>query len=174
MNNDEHLRYPIGRHTAKASYTPDEISALIQRIEDVPAKIEAVLKTLSATQLDTVYRDGGWTARQVMHHIPDSHLNAYIRFKWTLTEETPTIKAYDEQAWALTPETKGDPMLSLAVLKALHSKWVVLLRGLQHSEMERQFYHPDSKKYIRLDQLIATYAWHGEHHLGHLKIVAEK
>ncbi len=158
----------------KESYTPEEINTLIQRIEDVPAKIEAVLKTLSASQLDTPYREGGWTARQVMHHIPDSHLNAYIRFKWTLTEETPTIKAYDEQAWALTPETKGDPLLSLAVLKALHSKWVVLLRGLQPSDMERKFYHPDSKKYVRIDQLIATYAWHGEHHLGHLKLVAGK
>jgi hypothetical protein len=174
MNSDEHLRYPIGRHSSKESYTPEEIKVLIQRIEEVPAKIEAVLKTLSASQLDTPYRDGGWTARQVMHHIPDSHLNAYIRFKWTLTEETPTIKAYDEQAWALTPETKGDPALSLAVLKALHTKWVVLLRGLQSSDMERKFYHPDSKKYVRIDQLIATYAWHGEHHLGHLKIVAEK
>ena len=174
MNSDEHLRYPIGRNTSKDAYTSEEIKILVQRIEDVPGKIEAVLKSLSSTQLDTPYRDGGWTARQVMHHIPDSHLNAYIRFKWTLTEETPTIKAYDEQAWALTPETKGDPSLSLAVLKALHTKWVVLLRGLQPSDMERKFYHPDSKKYVRIDQLIATYAWHGEHHLGHLKIVAGK
>lgn len=174
MNSDEHLRYPIGRNTSKDAYTSEEIKILIQRIEEVPAKIEAVLKTLSASQLDTPYRDGGWTARQVMHHIPDSHLNAYIRFKWTLTEETPTIKAYDEQAWALTPETKGDPTLSLELLKALHTKWVVLLRGLQPSDMERKFYHPDSKKYVRIDQLIASYAWHGEHHLGHLKIVAGK
>jgi hypothetical protein len=91
MNNDDLLRYPIGKFSAKDSYTPEEIAALIKRIEDLPAKLEAVVKTLSAAQLDTPYREGGWTARQVLHHVPDSHLNAYIRIKWTLTEDTPTI-----------------------------------------------------------------------------------
>lgn len=174
MNNDDLLRYPIGKFSAKDSYTPEEVAAFIKRIEDFPAKLDAVVKTLSAAQLDTPYREGGWTARQVLHHVPDSHLNAYIRIKWTLTEDTPTIKPYDEKAWAETPEVSGDPALSLAVLKALHAKWVVLLRGLSGKDPEKKFFHPDSKKHVRLDQVIGTYAWHGEHHLGHVKIVAGK
>jgi hypothetical protein len=174
MSNDEQFRYPTGRLSSKESYSPEEVKSFIQRIEDLPAKVDAVLKTLSEKQLDTPYRDGGWTARQVLHHLPDSHLNAYIRIKWTLTEETPTIKPYDEKAWAVTPETTGDPQLSLAMLKALHAKWVALLKVLTPADLERKFFHPDSKKYVRLDQAIATYAWHGEHHLGHLKIVAQK
>jgi hypothetical protein len=152
----------------------EEVKTFIQRIEEVPAKIEKVYQSLSANQLDMPYREGGWTARQVLHHLPDSHLNAYIRIKWTLTEETPTIKAYDEKAWATTPETNGDPSVSIALLKALHTKWVILLKSLQPSDLERKFFHPESKKHVRLDQAIATYAWHGEHHLGHLKIVAQK
>ena len=174
MNSDDQLRYPIGKFSAGDSYTLDEVASFIKRIEDLPSRIEAIVKNLSAAQLDTPYRDGGWTARQVLHHVPDSHLNAYVRIKWTLTEDTPTIKAYDEKAWAQTPEVNGDPALSLAVLKALHAKWVVLLRGLTLQEFEKKFFHPDSKKYVRIDQAIATYAWHGEHHLGHLKIVAGK
>lgn len=174
MNSDDLLRYPIGKFSAKDSYTPEEVSSLIKRIEDLPAKLEAVVKTLSAAQLDTPYREGGWTARQVLHHLPDSHINAYVRTKWTLTEDTPAIKAYDEKAWAETPEVSGDPALSLAVLKALHGKWVVLLRGLSTKDLEKKFFHPDSKKHVRLDQVVATYAWHGEHHLGHVKIVAGK
>jgi hypothetical protein len=153
MSNDEQLRYPIGKFTAQDSYTPAEIKASIDRIEALPAKVETLVKTLSSAQLDTPYRDGGWTARQVLHHLPDSHMNAYIRVKWSLTESTPTIKAYDEKAWAETPETSLDPAMSVNLLKAVHVKWVSLLR---------------------LDRAIATYAWHGDHHLGHLEIVAGK
>ena len=175
MNSDEQLRYPIGRHSSKESYTVAEVNALIGRIESVPAQIELITKAISERGLlDTPYREGGWTARQVLHHLPDSHLNAYIRIKWTLTEETPTIKAYDEKAWALTPETTADPVISIALLKALHKKWIVLLSNIKEEDFSRKFFHPDSKKHVRVDQAIATYAWHGEHHLGHLKIVASK
>jgi hypothetical protein len=174
MSNDEQLRYPIGRHVSKDHYSPEEIHQFIQRIEEVPAQIESVVKTLSLLQLSTPYRSGGWTALQVIHHIPDSHMNAYIRVKWTLTEETPSIKPYDEKAWVTTPEVSGDPFLSIDVLKSLHKKWGVLLRGLSPADLQRQFFHPDAKKHIRLDQALASYAWHGEHHLGHLKIVAAK
>ncbi len=174
MNSDEQLRYPIGKFTAKDSYTLDEVKANIKRIEAVPASIEALTSKLTIQQLDTPYREGGWTGRQVLHHIPDSHMNAYIRIKWTLTEETPTIKAYDEKLWADTFETKADPAISIALLKALHAKWIVLLNSISKEDLERKFYHPDSKKYVRIDQAIASYAWHGEHHLGHLKIVAGK
>ena len=174
MNSDEQLRYPIGRFTANDSYTLEEVKANIKRIELVPASIEALAGKLTVKQLDTPYREGGWTARQVLHHVSDSHMNAYIRIKWTLTEETPTIKAYDEKLWSDTFETKADPAISLALLKALHAKWTVLLNGISKEQLARQFYHPDSKKHVRIDQAIASYAWHGEHHLGHLKIVAGK
>jgi hypothetical protein len=174
MNNDEQLRYPIGRFAAQDQYTIDEIKANIQRIESVPEKIEALSITLTPYQLEMPYREGGWTARQVLHHLADSHLNAYIRVKWTLTESTPIIKAYDEKLWAETPETHADPSISVALLKALHQKWVILLQSLHETDWTKKFYHPESKKHVRIDQAIATYAWHGEHHLGHLKIVAAK
>jgi uncharacterized damage-inducible protein DinB len=168
---EEKLQYPIGKFTAKETYTSEEISALIHSIETVPVKIEEVFKKLSLKQLDTPYRLGGWTARQVLHHIPDSHMNAYIRFKWSLTEDTPLIKAYNEKDWAETYETKLDPALSVALLKSLHAKWVTLLRLLTKEDLQKSFVHPETGKNVRLDRLIALYAWHGEHHLGHLKLV---
>ena len=168
---DEKLQYPVGKFSPKESYTPEEINALIASIEAIPAKIEATFKKFSPQQLDTPYRPGGWTARQVLHHVPDSHMNAYIRFKWTLTENTPTIKAYNEKDWANTYETKQDPALSVALLKALHAKWVTLLRSLTPEDLQKSFVHPETGKNVRLDRLIAMYAWHGEHHLGHLKII---
>lgn len=173
-NNDDQLRYPIGKFAPKDSYTGEEIQENIRRIESVPAKIESVFRTLSAKQLETPYRDGGWTARQVLHHISDSHLNAYIRIKWTLTEETPVIKAYDEKRWAETPDIAEDPAISVALLKALHHKFVALLRRIRPEDMGRQFLHPETKKHVSIERMIATYAWHGEHHLGHLNIIASK
>lgn len=166
------MKYPIGKLNAKEGYTADEIRVLIAAIEALPQQVETLVATLSEKQLDTPYRPGGWTARQVIHHLADSHINAFIRLKWTLTEETPTIKAYEEKAWALTPEVNGDPKLSIALLKALHAKWVVLLHKLSAQDLQKQFLHPETNKYVRIERQIATYAWHGEHHLGHLKIVA--
>jgi hypothetical protein len=171
---DERLQYPIGKFVPKDSYTPEEINALIQAIEAAPAKIEEVAKKFSAKQLETTYRPEGWTARQVLHHISDSHLNAYIRFKWTLTEETPTIKAYNEKTWAETYETKQDPFLSVTLLKALHAKWLTLLRSLTKEDLQKSFVHPETGKYIKLERLVALYAWHGEHHLGHLKLILDR
>lgn len=170
--NDDSLRYPTGKFSPQPAYTTEEVEANIRRIEMVPASVEKLALTLSAQQLDTPYRDGGWTARQVIHHIADSHLNAYIRFKWTLTESTPTIKTYDEKLWAQTPETTLAPSVSIVLIKAHHVKWVSLLKTLSPSDLKKEFFHPDSKKNVPLDRLIALYAWHGEHHLGHLKIIA--
>jgi uncharacterized damage-inducible protein DinB len=170
---NENLQYPVGKFSPRENYTSEEIAAFIRSIETVPNQIEEVFKKLSPKQLDTHYREGGWTARQVLHHIPDSHLNAYIRFKWALTEDTPTIKAYNEKAWAETYETKQDPTLSVALLKALHAKWVTLLRSLTKEDIQKSFVHPETGKHVRLDRLIAMYAWHGEHHLGHLKLVLD-
>ncbi|MEO8473187.1 MAG: YfiT family bacillithiol transferase [Chryseolinea sp.] len=174
MNNDEHLRYPAGKFAAQDSYTPEEIKKYADEIEALPAKMEILASAFTQKQLDTPYRDGGWTARQVIHHMADSHMNAYVRFKWTLTEQLPTIKAYDEKAWAATPEVKLDPAMSLALLKALHVRWVSLIIRLDTSSLQREFVHPDTMRHIKLERLVAMYAWHGRHHYGHLKIIADK
>ena len=174
MTSIDHLRYPIGKFVPQESYSQDDIKHFIEKIESTPAKIESAVKSLTPAQLDTPYREGGWTARQVIHHLPDSHLNAYIRLKWTLTEETPTIKAYDEKAWAETPDAKLDPVISVALLKTLHVKWVLLLQQLPFDVMQKSFLHPETGKYVSLARQVATYAWHGEHHLGHIHIVAQK
>lgn len=172
MSNDDSLRYPIGKFAPKEAYTADDIKANIARIEALPAKVESIASKLSAKQLETPYREGGWTARQVLHHLADSHLNAFIRIKWTLTENTPTIKAYDEKAWAETPEIRIDPMISVALLKALHVKFVALLTSIQSQDLPKQFIHPETGKHVSIERMIALYAWHGEHHLGHLQIIA--
>ncbi|HEU5145487.1 MAG TPA: putative metal-dependent hydrolase [Chryseosolibacter sp.] len=172
--NDEALKYPIGRFAPRDSYSKQELDECIRRIESLPSKVEALIKNFSTRQFDTAYRPGGWTARQVIHHLADSHMNAYIRFKWTLTEETPVIKAYNEKLWAETPEIKHDPRVSLELLKALHAKWALLLKSLETSDFQREYLHPETKKYNRLDRVAALYAWHGEHHLGHLNIIAEQ
>ncbi|HKZ36732.1 MAG TPA: putative metal-dependent hydrolase [Chryseolinea sp.] len=174
MNNIDELRYPIGKFSPQEFYKAEEVQSNIMRIERLPNEVETIVSSLSSKQLDIPYREGGWTARQVIHHMADSHMNAYIRFKWTLTEPTPVIKAYDEKAWAETPETKLDPVISVTFLKALHIKWTALLKLISQDDLKKEFEHPDTKKHIPLDRLIATYAWHGEHHLGHLKIIAEK
>jgi uncharacterized damage-inducible protein DinB len=170
---DELLRYPVGKFQPKESYSSADIEQCIAAIEAAPDKLNQAFQKLTQKQLDTPYREGGWTARQVLHHLADSHMHAYIRFKWTLTENSPTIKAYYEKLWAETYEVAQDPALSLNLLKALHAKWVTLLRSLTSTDLEKYFVHPETGKQVRLDRLMATYAWHGEHHLGHLKIILD-
>ncbi len=172
--NNEALRYPIGKFAPQTKYTAEEVKSNISRIENLPVQLEEVISTLHARQWDTPYRDGGWTARQVVHHMADSHMNAYIRFKWTLTESTPLIKVYDEKAWAETAETKLDPIISVSLLKTLHVKWTALLNLLKEDDLKKEYTRPDKKDPVSLANLIALYAWHGEHHLSHLKIVAAK
>jgi hypothetical protein len=164
--NDE--RYPIGKFESKATYTVQEIQECIDRITALPALLEAEVQGLTDSQLDTPYREGGWTVRQVVHHVPDSHMNAYIRMKWALTEQNPLIKAYDEKGWAETQETKSSPEISISFLKALHTKWVALIKTLTASDLQKGFIHPDTKQHIPMSRLIATYAWHGDHHLAHI------
>jgi hypothetical protein len=171
MLQPEQRQYPIGKFQPKENYTAAEILAYIDTIGSLPEKIEAVASKLSPDLLEKSYRAGGWTARQVIHHIADSHLNAYIRVKWTLTENSPTIKAYNEKDWAETSETKLDPQLSITLLKALHAKLVAVLKGLSASDLQKHFVHPETGKEIKLDRMIATYAWHGEHHLAHLNLI---
>ena len=173
MTEDE-VRYPIGKFTPRENYTAEDLQQFIRRIESLPAKIEEAARPLTAKQLNTAYREGGWTLRQVLHHIPESHMNAYIRFKWALTEETPTIKPYNEKAWAETPEIVLDPRISIDLLKALHVKWVALLKSLSPKDLQKQYLHPDTKRYNRLDNMVAMYAWHGEHHLAHITSLKER
>ena len=172
--NNEALRFPVGIFQAEDAYSTEAIQLNIDRIESLPRKVLDLTKAFTDRQWETPYRDDGWTGRQVVHHLADSHMNSYIRFKWTLTEPTPVIKAYDEKAWAETPETKLDTNLSLSLLSALHAKWVVLMRNLSPGDMKKSFIHPDTKKQQSIERLIAIYAWHGEHHLGHLNIIAKK
>jgi hypothetical protein len=172
--NEEALKYPIGKFAPQDSYSKDELSHSIERISTLPYRMESLIRAFTAKQFDTPYREAGWTGRQVLHHIADSHMNAYIRFKWTLTENTPTIKAYNEKLWAETPDVKQDPLISFELLKALHVKWVSLLKGMTHDDFKKEYLHPETKKNNRLDRVTAMYAWHGDHHLGHLKIIADK
>jgi hypothetical protein len=164
----EDIRYPIGKFLAQETYSAEEIIQFIKRIEELPAKLEAVAGNLSDLQLSTPYREGGWTVRQVVHHIADSHMHAYIRTKWTLTESEPVIKAYLEKLWAETSENNSNPGISIAFLKSLHAKWVVLLRSIPPSELDRFFVHPETKRHVTLKTLMGMYAWHGEHHLAHI------
>ncbi|HZI24681.1 MAG TPA: putative metal-dependent hydrolase [Chryseolinea sp.] len=172
--NDDSLRYPIGKFIPQELYTESEVKKNISRIEAVPVEVEKVAGQFDSRQWNTRYREGGWTARQVVHHMADSHMNAYMRLKWTLTESTPLIKAYDEKAWAETPEISLDPIISISFLKAHHVKWTALLKLLKKEDLKKEFIHPDTKKNVPVDRLIALYAWHGEHHLGHLKIIGGK
>jgi len=160
--------YPIGKFQVKDSYTSDELQKLISKIEILPAKLEAAVSAMTNEQQDTPYREGGWTVRQVVHHLSDSHMNAYIRTKWALTESTPTIKAYDQKSWAETPDAKMPVANSLNLLRPLHKKWASMLKELKAEELNKEFIHPETNKHIRLSQLIANYAWHGDHHLAHI------
>lgn len=173
MDFSESLRYPVGRFMVPQTLTPEMTAGWIREIAQFPEQLRLAVNGLSEEQLDTPYRPGGWTARQVVHHVADSHLNSYIRFKWTLTEEKPTIKAYDEKAWAELPEARTAPVgLSLDLLDSLHRRWVVMLNNLSLEDLARSFIHPESGAEIPLSRMLALYAWHGRHHLGHIHLVS--
>ena len=162
-------RYPIGPFAYEGPQTPERRLDCIARIAAAPANLRKAVAGLTDAQLDTPYRDGGWTVRQVVHHVPDSHLNAYTRFRLTLTEPTPTIKPYFEHLWAELPDARGAPVeISLALLEALHRRWVPLLRSLGPAEWELKFLHPEHGREWSLDEVLAMYAWHGEHHTAHV------
>lgn len=161
-------RYPVGTFRAPDSYTPEDRARFIEAIAAAPAALRAALAGLSDRQLDEPYREGGWTLRQVAHHVPDSHVNAYIRFKLALTEDVPTIKPYDEARWAELPDTRQTPIeVSLALLDAVHTRWVTILRAMTPADFARRFNHPESGNQP-LDRALALYAWHGRHHVAHI------
>ncbi|ELR73756.1 hypothetical protein C900_01366 [Fulvivirga imtechensis AK7] len=166
----DQLKYPIGKYQPSTTITKDMIGRWIDEIERLPAKLRSLVSNLSQDQLDTPYRPDGWTIRQVIHHIPDSHVNGYIRFKWALTEDTPIIKPYEEQLWAeLFDSTSAPIAISLSILEALHAKWVYLLKGLPIEDLERTFIHPATNTEAPLKAIIELYAWHGQHHYMHIK-----
>ena len=165
------LQYPIGRFTFPESSTAEQRQQWIREIARTPQELRAAVSGLSEEHLDTPYRPGGWTVRQVVHHVPDSHMNAFIRFKLALTEDQPTIKPYDEARWAVLADAALPLDPSLDLLAALHLRWVRLLQTMSELDYQRTFVHPESGAW-RLDQYLAQYAWHGRHHTGHIRLVA--
>lgn len=162
------LSYPIGKFQFEGPLTDDQKKTMIGEIAAVPSNLRAAVKGLSESQLDTPYRPGGWTVRQVTHHVPDSHMNAYVRFKLALTENEPAIKAYEQQLWAELPDTKETPIeVSLALVDSLHDRWVRLLRSITPEQWKRTFRHPELGV-VLLERNLALYAWHGKHHVAHV------
>ncbi|WP_409341540.1 YfiT family bacillithiol transferase [Paenibacillus sp. MBLB4367] len=170
----ESLRYPIGRFAVNGEITGEQRNAWIAQITGLPAELRIAVEDLNEEQLDTPYREGGWTVRQVVHHLADSHMNSFTRFKLALTEERPTIKPYDEAGWADLPDSKSAPAgLSLALLDVLHERWAILLSGMGEEDFARAFRHPESG-IVTLDRAAGLYAWHGRHHVAHITSLRER
>jgi uncharacterized damage-inducible protein DinB len=161
------LRYPIGRLVKAPAFSVAERTEHIAAIADLPRALRAAVEGLSEMQLDTPYREGGWSLRQVVHHVADSHMNAMIRFKWALTETDPMIKAYDERAWAELPDARSAIDVSLRLIDALHERWAGLLRALPPVAFSRPYQHPATGAHT-LDMALGVYAWHGRHHTAHV------
>jgi uncharacterized damage-inducible protein DinB len=168
------LSYPIGKFHFEGPLTAAQKEKALDEVAGTPALLRAAVSGLSPEQLDTPYRPGGWTVRQVVHHMPDSHLNSYVRFKLALTEDEPTIKPYEQQLWAELPDTKETPIeVSLTMLDALHERWVRLLRSLNASDWQRSFRHPELGT-VSLEKTLALYAWHGRHHVTHITALRDR
>lgn len=168
------LRYPIGSFKLDGAPTDLQIKRAIDEIAEAPARLRTAVEGLSPEQLDTPYRPGGWTVRQVVHHVPDSHLNSYCRFKLALTEEEPTIKAYHEDRWVELDDSRTAPIeISLAMLESLHTRWVLLLESLTPTDFARTFRHPEIGV-VSLAQNACLYAWHGRHHTAHITSLRER
>jgi hypothetical protein len=168
------LRFPIGKFHFDGPLNEQQQQAALDEVANTPANVRAAIKGLSEAQLDTPYRPGGWTVRQVVHHVPDSHLNSYVRFKLALTEDEPTIKPYAEDRWAELADTKATPVeVSLTLLESLHDRWVRLLRSLTAEDWKRTFRHPDMGA-MTLEKTLALYAWHGRHHVSHITSLRDR
>ena len=164
----EELMYPIGRVEMLPATSPEVRSASIDELRRYPAVLRSTVEGLSDAQLDTPYRPGGWTVRQVVHHLPDSHMNSYVRFKWATTEDNPTIRTYEEARWAELDEARTGPIdMSLDLLEALHTRWCAFLATLTDAEWEKTFEHPEWGR-ITLDATLQQYVWHSRHHLAHI------
>lgn len=168
-------RYPVGRFRLEGEITRERRAGWIAEVEALPSRFRDAVSGLTDEQLDTPYRPEGWTVRQLLHHVPDSHLHAYIRFKLALTEEEPTIKPYDEAAWAELPDTRTTPPdVSLALLRSLHQRWGALMRAMSDADFARTFVHPEHGRVFKLDDILPLYAWHGNHHVAHITALRER
>ena len=169
------LRYPIGKFAMPLSAGAGDLQGWMAVLEEFPAKLSAAVESLSNEQLDTPYREGGWTVRQVVHHVADSHLNSYLRFKLAVTEDNPTIKPYLEERWAELKEAREAPVeISLRLLDALHRRWTLFLKNLSEEEWARTYHHPDPGRDWKLTSALALYAWHCNHHLAHITDLAAR
>jgi len=166
-------RYPIGKFSYAGPLTAQQKEQALDNIEQTPARLRDAVRGLSDAQLDTPYREGGWTVRQVVHHVPDSHMNSYVRFKLALTEDDPTIKPYFEDRWAELPDSRQPIETSLTLLDSLHSRWTKLLRSLSDADWNRTFRHPELGP-MTLDRNLALYSWHGRHHVAHITSLRER
>ena len=180
MSDTADLRYPIGRladqpYSNQTEYDEKVKETLLLDVQMLPQALEYAITNLDAAQLNTTYRNGGWTVQQVVHHVADSHMNAYIRFKLGLTEANPAIKPYDEAAWAELSDSRDVPVnISLTLLHALHARWYTLLKNMQERDWKKKVYHPEHKKDISLWALLQTYAWHGKHHVAHINSLRDR
>lgn len=168
LQNVEKLRYPIGRYEKGDNPTGDKLNKCISTIENFPAQLEKEVSSLTPEQLDTPYRPGGWTIRQLVHHCADSHMNSLIRFKLALTEKEPTIKPYFEDRWAELPDSQMPVEVSLQLLAGLHNRWAFLLKSLNSEQIKKTFLHPEHTSPIRLEEAVSLYDWHCRHHLAHI------
>jgi uncharacterized damage-inducible protein DinB len=168
------LRYPIGRYRMPDEITIYDIENYMSDIETLPKRLMTVISMMPSAKLDETYREGGWTVRQVVHHLADSHMNGFMRLKLALTEEQPVIKPFNERMWADLEDAKLAPAeISVLLLEALHRRWVILMKSLSTRELEKTYYHPERKRIFRLDELISLYSWHGNHHLAQIQLVAD-
>jgi len=168
------LRYPVGKYITQP-FSEKLLGEWLIDIKNLPQHLENAILNLDESQLNTTYRDGGWTVKQVVHHVADSHMNAYIRFKLGLTEVNPTIKPYDEVAWAEMIDTKNLPVnISLTLLHALHARWYEILKNMSNADMDKPIFHPEHKKEMTLWYLLGNYAWHSRHHVAHITSLRER
>ena len=171
----DQLRYPIGKFSFNSTADEKEIKQWISEVEKLPSRIRNAVKGLNEEQLNTTYRDGGWTVKQVVHHLADSHINAYVRIKLALTENNPTIKPYEEKLWAEMDDAKNLPVeISLSLLDALHARCVYMLKKLSVDDFNKTIYHPESKREMSVKFLVSLYAWHGRHHCAHITFLRER
>jgi len=174
MQDLDKLRFPIGKFVRPETYTEEQMQEWIEIITLLPNELYDLMMDIPEEDdsiLDQTYRPDGWTARQVIHHLADSHMNSFIRFKQALTQDNPTIMAYDENAWVRTPEIEHSPIdFSLMLLSGVHLRWSVLMEHMQEADWKRTFYHPEHQTSLELRFALAMYAWHSEHHLAHVKM----
>ncbi|MEQ9468668.1 MAG: putative metal-dependent hydrolase [Ekhidna sp.] len=170
----EILKYPVGKYIAPAEIMDDTFNGWIGTLETFPEKLKKLVGNLSYDELELTYRPGGWNVKQVVHHLADSHMNSFIRFKLVLTEDNPTIKPYNEAAWARTPDADNEDINeSIEILEGLHNRWVVLMKSLKPEDKKRTYFHPEHNKEFTLEWMLGLYDWHCRHHLAHIKQAIE-